>query len=215
MRLTNAIALTVLGLTVMALGNALIVLSDLGAPPTSAPVWVASLAGWGTFGTWMLIINMIFLAAQMVILRRKFQTRAWLQLPASLIFSVAIDVWVPLTRRIQLTGYAAEWAQLLVGTLILGVGIALMVLPKLVYLPGEGLAAAITEVTRFTFGPVRVALDVFLVALAVVISLWLFGEVRGVREGTLAAALLVGSIAGLVLRLLGRLRGVGGRSGGR
>lgn len=51
---------------------------------------------------------------------------------------------------------------------------------------------AICQVTSFKFGNVKVAVDVTLVILAAAASLLVLGELAGVREGTAAAAVLVG-----------------------
>ena len=54
---------------------------------------------------------------------------------------------------------------------------------------------AICQVAPVKFGAMKVGVDVSLVAAACVLSLLFLGQVAGVREGTVAAALLVGQVA--------------------
>ena len=57
---------------------------------------------------------------------------------------------------------------------------------------GEGVVLAICQVLPVRFGTMKVIFDVTLVCLSVTIGLVFLGRVEGVREGTVAAALLVG-----------------------
>ena len=79
------------------------------------------------------------------------------------------------------------------GDSILGFGVALSVVADVMFNAGEGFVKALSDVTEKNFGNVKIAFDIFSVALSVVLSLALFGgAVAGVREGTLIAALGTG-----------------------
>jgi hypothetical protein len=68
-----------------------------------------------------------------------------------------------------------------------------------------GLVLAITKVLHTKFGNTKIVFDVTLVLIAAVFSFVFLGKITGVREGTLAAALLVGQISKLCLKHYGRL----------
>ncbi|SDL19885.1 YczE/YyaS/YitT family protein [Tessaracoccus oleiagri] len=187
------------GLVVMALGIAVMTLAGLGTSPISAPVWVATLAGGLTFGGWTLVLNALMFVAQLLILRRRFPATGWLQLPAALVFSSAIDLWMWVFGWIQPGHYALQALQVLVGAGLLGLGVAIQVAPDALYLPGEGLIATIAKVTRSPFARLKVVFDVTLVAAAVLMSFLFFGELRGLREGTVVAAFLVGTVVGVTM----------------
>ena len=92
--------------------------------------------------------------------------------------------------------YLMQVVWCLVGIVLVGVGVAFEVVAGVVTLAGEGLVLAICKAFKTRFDITKVVVDVSLVALACVASLlWLDGRIHGVREGTLAAALLVGVIA--------------------
>lgn len=65
----------------------------------------------------------------------------------------------------------------------------------LVVLAGEGVVLAICQVIPVKFGYMKVGFDVTLVVTACVLSLVFTHSLQGVREGTVAAALMVGLIA--------------------
>ena len=59
----------------------------------------------------------------------------------------------------------------------------------------DGLVKAIVMVTEKNFGKIKVGLDVTLVTLSIVCSFVLIGGIEGIREGTVLAALLVGTLS--------------------
>ena len=64
-----------------------------------------------------------------------------------------------------------------------------------VVLAGEGVVLAICKIFPVKFGTMKVAFDVTLVVIACLLSLIFLGRIQGVREGTVAAAILVGLTA--------------------
>jgi uncharacterized membrane protein YczE len=59
-------------------------------------------------------------------------------------------------------------------------------------MPGEGIVLAISEVVNIDFGKLKPICDMTMVLIAVFLSFIFLGELFGVREGTIAAAILVG-----------------------
>ena len=75
-------------------------------------------------------------------------------------------------------------------------GVSLEVKANVVVLAGEGVVLAICRVLpKVKFGYMKVGFDVTLVLIACILSILFIGHLQGVREGTLAAAFLVGLIA--------------------
>lgn len=73
--------------------------------------------------------------------------------------------------------------------------VSLEVKAGVVVLAGEGVVLAICKVLPVKFGYMKVGFDVTLVVTACILSLVFTGRLQGVREGTVAAALMVGLIA--------------------
>ena len=89
---------------------------------------------------------------------------------------------------------------LLAGCAALGLGVALEVVPDVLILPGEGLVRAISRRKSWDFGLVKTCFDLSLVLAAILLSVFSLGHVEGIREGTVAAAFLVGGISKFFIR---------------
>ena len=75
---------------------------------------------------------------------------------------------------------------------MVGVGVSIEVMAKLVTTPGEGLVLAICKVFPVKFGNIKIAFDITLVLISLTTILIYLGHLEGVREGTIIAAIFVG-----------------------
>lgn len=91
--------------------------------------------------------------------------------------------------------YPVKLAALLIGCAILAFGIALEIIADVIMLSGESFIKAINIRFRTDFGITKVIFDVCMSLLAGALSLLMFHELVGVREGTIIASLLVGLMA--------------------
>lgn len=64
----------------------------------------------------------------------------------------------------------------------------------LAMLPGEAMNRAISKVTGKRYENIKIFFDIFYIMMSAVISLVCFGELKGIREGSIIAAVLVGVI---------------------
>ena len=92
----------------------------------------------------------------------------------------------------------------MIGILLEANGVRFEVKASVVVLAGEGVVLAICQVLPVKFGYMKVGFDVTLVAIACVLSVFFTGQIQGVREGTVAAAVLVGLIAKRIGKFLSR-----------
>ncbi|MDO5455077.1 MAG: DUF6198 family protein [Corynebacterium sp.] len=198
------------GLALMSLGIALSIRSDLGTTPiSSVPATLNLITGW-TVGTWLILLNLFFVGLQILLLRRRFPPIQLLQIPVVLVFGLFNDAALWLVRDVEPGNYLQQWGLVAAGILVVGVGVAYQVKAKATPLAGEGLILTISnELIRafgpkkpFLFGNVKVTFDTTLVVIAAVLGLIFLGNLGGVREGTVAAALLVGVVAQATLRLI-------------
>ena len=98
--------------------------------------------------------------------------------------------------------YWQQWLLCLAGIALVGVGVSGEVTAGVVTLAGEGVVLAVCQAAPVKFGTMKVIFDVTLVLTACVLSLLFLGHIAGVREGTVAAALLVGQAARRMNRVL-------------
>jgi len=195
-----------IGIFFMALGIVLTIKAALGTTPISALPYVASLGFVPSLGFFTMLMNMGLIAMQVLILRDKFPKLQYLQIPASLLFGVFIDFWMAAVPEPAGHTYAGQLLYLGAGTLVLAFGIFVEVSANVVMMAGEGAVMVLSLVTRRDFGTLKVVFDSTLVLLAGLLSLLLFQEFRGIREGTLVSALLVGCIVKLFFAVWKKMR---------
>ena len=105
------------------------------------------------------------------------------------------------------TAYWQQWLVCLIGILLVSVGVSCEVIADVAVLAGEGVILAICKVAPIRFPTMKVCFDVTLVLTACALSLLFTGQVAGVREGTVAAALLVGTFTRKIRKPLSRVEG--------
>lgn len=187
--------LFIIGLFVNSLGICCIIKANLGSSPISSLPYTISLNCPISLGTLTFILNLFLIAGQMLILKKDFKQREWLQLPISVLFGVFIDFSMILLSWVNPDSYALQLVVLVVGCAILGLGVSMEVIANVVMLSGEAFVQAISLKKKKEFGMVKIFFDSSLMVAAVIVSLLLYGEVMGVREGTIVAAVIVGMFA--------------------
>ena len=192
----------VIGLFIMAIGVALSVKADLGVTPISCIPYVYSLKFNFTLGELTIILNVLFIIAQMAILRKKYSFLQLVQLPAITIFGFCIDFALYLISDINPASYLSQVAWCLLSCVTLAFGIFLIVKANITYLPGDGLAVVIADTFHKEFGKLKVTLDSSMVILGLASSFIFLGKLAGIREGTVIAALLVGYLVKICNRKL-------------
>ncbi len=197
-----------IGLFINSLGVSLITKADLGTSPISSIPYVLSLNFPFTLGQFTIIFSLLLIGIQLAILRRNFKFEHLLQIPISVLFGYFIDLTMALLFFVKPQTYAASLLYLLVGCIILGFGVYTEVLADVAMLPGESFVRAVSSTWKTEFGSTKVAFDVSLTVIAVLISFVTAHRLNGVREGTVIAALLVGFIARLFGRKLAFLTAV-------
>lgn len=193
--LTIRIIILLLGIFIMSFGVALSIRSNLGTTPISSVPYVYNYVfPQFSVGTFTILLNLIFLALQAILLKKDFTPYHLLQIPAVALFGGFVDLnlffienWIP-------GNYFMQWVFSIASCFIIAFGIFLQVKANVTLLPGEGLSMAIAKTFNKDFGKVKVGLDSTLVVVSIISTFLLLGKLFGIREGTLAAALLVGFI---------------------
>lgn len=94
----------------------------------------------------------------------------------------------------------------LLGVVVTAIGVVMEVRADIIYLAGDGLMMAVSQVLHRDYDRVKIFFDAALVIVSALIS-WLFiGTIVGIREGTLINALGVGPVMILINRILNKRR---------
>jgi uncharacterized membrane protein YczE len=205
MSLEKRYVLFICGLFFMSAGICLIIKSSLGTSPISGIPYILSLRYPVSLGIFSFILNMIFLLLQKLILKSDFTYMHLLQIPMMVIFSCFLDLSMYLLNSLHPALYLMKMLVLFLGCLALSLGVALQIIANVVMLPGEGIVYAIIKRWKADLGYTKTFFDINLVVITALLSLCYFEEIRGIREGTLVSALIVGIFAKVFMRHLSKV----------
>lgn len=200
-------ALFIPGLFVMAFGVAFSIKANLGTSPISSLPYIISVITPLSVGTATIVLHCVLIALQILILRKRYQLFQLLQLPIAILFGYLTDFSIAVTDGISYSSYWQQVILCIIGILLVGIGVWMEVHSKVITLAGEGLVLAICQVKPIKFGNMKVIFDVSLVVTSCILGLLFAGGIKGVREGTVAAAVCVGLITKLINRIFEFLQG--------
>ena len=181
-----------IGLFMMSFGIAFSIKASLGTSPISSVPYVTSYISGLSVGETTIIINILFIILQIVILRKKYDLFQLFQIPVLILFGMMIYFSQSLIKDITYTNYFQQWVLCIICILMVGIGVSIEVMAKLVTTPGEGLVLAISKIFNIKFGNIKIAFDITLVLISLTTILIYLGHLEGVREGTIIAAIFVG-----------------------
>ena len=202
-QLIERYGILVFALEFMTLGIIFTIHGNLGITPISCPVYVLSLGFSPTLGEFTIAMHVLFVIIQIILLRSKFEYIQLLQIPLGIIFGILIDINNYIMGNLYPSSYFGKLIFICIGSFSCAIGVSIEVTVKTVLIAGEGLLLAIITVFDLPLGKTKIAFDSSLLLISVIISLYLFGEIRGVREGTIIAAFLVGFFAGYTTPVIG------------
>lgn len=200
------IILFILGTAFNAFGITLITKAYLGTSPISSLPFVLSLGLPPSFGTLTFVFNMIFFVGQILILKKNFAKIQFLQIPVTIVFSMLIDLFMSFFVDFKPDNYLYSVLLLILGCGVMAFGITLTITADLIMTPGNAFVNALSGQLHKSYGTVEIYFDTTLTILAVIASFTLFGKFRGVREGTIISAFLIGSFINIYHRLFGSLQ---------
>lgn len=178
--------------------------AELGVSPISSMANVISIKfDFISFGSWLIVSNLVLLLGQIILLRRNFRLIQLVQIPLSFIFGYFTDFGLWMIKDIPNENYIVRLLLVAAGIIFIGFGISLGVIADVVLNSGEGFVKALADVTKKDFGTVKIIFDVSWVLASIVLSLILFdGRIIGTREGTVISAVFVGATVKLFRPLL-------------
>lgn len=198
----------VLGVLLLALATALMEQGAFGMSIVVAPAYVVHLKlvemwSWFSFGVAEFVCQTMVLAITFIIVGRVRLT--WLlAFGTTALYSLALDGFLLVTALIP-TLLAVRIAVYVLGFALCVTAVGLILhgyLPPSAY---DLYAKLVTAKTGRPLSVVKTTYDLVSLAVAVGLSLWFFGGIRGVGVGTVAGALLGGICIRRTMEWLGRL----------
>lgn len=190
--------LFLISLFVNSFGISLITRALLGTSPVTSITYVLSMFTQLSMGQWTIIVNLLFVVIELAMMSKadvKADLRAYLlQIPITFCFGWFIDMSMFILQWVQPTSYLSNLVYLTIGCMVLASAITLEVKANIALLAGEYIVRTISRRFKWDFGYTKLGFDITLVILSAVTSIIFMSSIRGVREGTLVAALTVGPI---------------------
>ncbi|WP_078392937.1 YczE/YyaS/YitT family protein [Shouchella patagoniensis] len=206
MKITQRYCFFAVGLFFMGFGISLTAKSELGNSPISSVPYVLSLGFPLTLGTFTILLLSVFILIQVLLLGKNFPPIQFIQLALAPLLGICIDFGMVLASFIKPSTLLEQLTLLLLGCLFVAIGVYIQVEAKTVMNAGEAIVKVLSEITKIEFGTMKMIFDWSLVAIGVLFSFLLFGELRGIGIGTIISAFLVGFLIKGIRKLIGTRR---------
>lgn len=200
-------ALFLTGLFIASMGVAFSTKAGLGTSPVaSVPYSVSLVSPLLSLGGWLNLLSVIQVIVQIIIQRGKCNyIEIAIQTVLAFAYGYLTDLSCWMIRNISVSGYPIQFLFMLLGCIILALGIWIQFKGGVAMLPGEAMNRAISRATGKKYENVKIVFDILYIVVAAVICLVFLGELKGVREGSIIAALAVGSLIKVYNRIYDRL----------
>ncbi len=193
MKRVTRIAIYLVGLISLAMGNVCSVASGLGITATASFAYVLAEIVGMTLGTMTIITFGLFIVLQLFLTDQKNYAAILLQFPFSLFFSWMIDVLLGIVT-LGYDSIVMKIFMMLAGIFFTSAGVILTVDVRLVPTAPDGTVRTISDRFHWEMGNVKNGFDLILVAGAIALGLIVRGRLTGVGIGTVIAALLTGRL---------------------
>lgn len=199
--------LFLISLLIRTFGMALTIRAGLGASPSSCVPYAASLVypaiSLTVYGT---VVSLVEVCIQKVLYRKYMSNlQIVVQIVVSFLFGIALGSFTDMLGILNPTDYVLQIFCAVLGCAVMAFGVYVELVANFTMLTGDGMNRAISYTTGIKYGYVKMATDIGLVLIAVLIGFIGTGELIGVREGTLIAAVLVGPIVNVYNKYLVKL----------
>lgn len=196
-----------IGLFIMTIGIAFSVKSNLGVSPVSSIPYTMTCV-WGIeMGKATILFHVVLVLIQILLLRKKFKPVQFLQIIVGVIFGYFTTFcnymvsYLPTPHNL-----AIRIGMVLISTVFVAIGIFLYLPADLIPLAGEGCMQAVSSVTHIEFSKVKIGFDCTMVIVSTITCLAILHNLGSVGIGTIIAAILVGTLVGIINRAFGKQR---------
>lgn len=207
-RIIKGYGLFIVGLFIASMGVAFSTKAGLGTSPVaSVPYSISLVSSSLSFGGWLNLLSVIQIITQVAVLKGKCNyTEIAIQTVLAFVYGYLTNLSVWLIRGIAVTGYPMQFLFMLLGCAILALGIWIQLKGGVAMLPGEAMNRAISKVSGKRYENVKIFFDILYIVISALICMVFFGRLQGVREGSIIAAVLVGSIIKVYNRIFDKVR---------
>lgn len=184
-----------LGFFLIAIGISISAKSSLGVSPVNSVPYTVSLLTGIEQGLCTTAFFLILILVQFLISPKDFSPFSFLQIICSFVFGWFVTLANICTAFIPTPeNYIIKMIYIIISLFFVAVGVFLYVNSDFLPLPSEGVMLTFSKRTKLPFHICKIGFDCSVVVIAALVSLISRGELLGVREGTIIAAIFVGII---------------------
>ncbi|MBR0270604.1 MAG: hypothetical protein IJQ68_01210 [Methanobrevibacter sp.] len=198
----------VFGLFLITLGVAFSIKSDLGSAPVSSIPYAMSLIWAIEIGVATFIFHAFLVLIELILLRRDFKPKHFLQVFVGVLFGAFTSFSVSLMNFIPPAGnFLIALAMSVLSIFFIALGLFFYVPTNIIPLSVEGVTQAIAIVSKRPFSRIKVYLDITIVSSALILSYVFLGNLGSVGIGTVLGALFVGTTVKYIHKINERITG--------
>ncbi|MCQ2423139.1 MAG: DUF6198 family protein [Lachnospiraceae bacterium] len=207
MKLVRQYGLFLVGLFIASLGVAFSTKAGLGTSPVaSVPYSVSLMSDLLSFGGWLNLLSVLQITVQVLLLGRRCKpVEIVIQTLLAFVYGYLTDFSCCLIAGLEVGSYPMQLVFMLISCIVLAFGIWLQLKGGVAMLPGEAMNRAISTRTGRRYETVKVFFDVFYIVVSAVLGIVFLGGLKGVREGSIIAAVAIGNLIRFYNRCLNRL----------
>lgn len=181
-------------LLLAAMGISLQMKAIIGVAPFDALNQTISFVTGIRVGDVVTFVQVGFVIAQILLLRKDTNWRIFLQVFVGLLLGQFVNLFYYfIFDGLVLENYAIRMVVFILGCLWVPIFIGSVMVLDLVTMPVENFAMVLSNKTDFTFGQVRQAVDIVCVIIALTLT-FVFSKPLTIREGTIISALTFGPL---------------------
>jgi len=198
----------IFGLFLITLGVAFSIKSGLGSAPVSSIPYAMDLIWAVEIGIATFIFHALLVAIELVLLRRNFKLKHFLQVFVGVLFGAFTSFSVALMGFIPpADSFIIALVMSFLSIFLIALGLFFYVPTNIIPLSVEGVTQAIAIVSNKPFSTVKVYFDICVVATAFILSYGFLGELGSVGIGTVLGALFIGTTVKFIHRIQAGLTG--------
>lgn len=181
--------------------------SNLGVSPVSSiPYTITCITGL-EMGKATILFHIVLVFMQILILRKAFKIKNLLQVVVGVIFGYFTTFSNYLFSFLPTSNSIVVRLVMMIGsTILIAIGIFFYLPADIIPLAGEGAMKAISDKAHINFNKVKIGFDISMVTISLVACLVVLKTLGSVGIGTIIAAILVGSILGIITKFFGAKR---------
>lgn len=190
----------VVGIFFVSLGIVLCKKCGMGISPISSIPLVLSYVTPLSFGMLTSLFHFVNTAMQMILSKKVWDIKMWLQIPLAFVFGWVID-WLNGVIRLENPGLIMQIAALFGSVFFTALGMVFMLDMNLIQNPPDGTVRQISILLGKDLGTVKIGYDLVCVISSVLLSVVFLGRVEGFGLATIISAIFVGKMIGWIRRM--------------